>query len=153
MSTMTIVLTIAHFFISVGIIVLVLLQRGKGADAGAAFGSGASGTVFGARGSANFLSRATAVLAAAFFINSLTLAYLATQKTGGTSLIDRVELTEDDATPVENVDPAMVIDEIPALDDAATSAEDAVESVLDEVPDFADEPPAADADNSADDSE
>ena len=57
------ILLIGHVILSAGIIALVLLQRGKGADAGAAFGSGASGTVFGAKGSANFLSRTTAVLA------------------------------------------------------------------------------------------
>jgi len=65
-----------HVFLALGIVALVLLQRGKGADAGAGFGAGASGTVFGARGSASAFSRATAVLAALFFITSLTLAYL-----------------------------------------------------------------------------
>jgi preprotein translocase subunit SecG len=67
--------------VSVGIIVLVLMQQGKGADAGAAFGSGASGTVFGSRGSANFLSRTTAILAAIFFLNSIGLAFLASGRT------------------------------------------------------------------------
>jgi preprotein translocase subunit SecG len=65
-----------HVLISITIIALVLLQRGKGAEAGAAFGAGASGTVFGAKGSANFLTRMTAVLAAMFFMSSLGLAYL-----------------------------------------------------------------------------
>src|SRR6202008_4187693 len=74
----TIVL-IAHVGIALLIIGLVLLQRGKGADAGTGFGAGASGTVFGARGSATFFSRATGVLATLFFVTSLTLAYLATQ--------------------------------------------------------------------------
>ncbi|HET6628911.1 MAG TPA: preprotein translocase subunit SecG [Woeseiaceae bacterium] len=73
------VILMVHTLIALLIIVLVLLQRGKGADAGAAFGSGASGTVFGARGSANFFSRATAVLATAFFVSSLALAYLSSQ--------------------------------------------------------------------------
>ena len=67
---------IFHVFLAIALIALVLLQQGKGADAGAAFGSGASATVFGARGAANFLSRLTAVLAATFFLTSLTLAYL-----------------------------------------------------------------------------
>jgi preprotein translocase subunit SecG len=62
------------------IIGLVLLQHGKGADVGAAFGSGASGSLFGASGSANFLSRTTAVLAAVFFLTTFALAYLATHK-------------------------------------------------------------------------
>jgi preprotein translocase subunit SecG len=68
-------LIVIYVLIAVALIGLVLIQHGKGADAGAAFGSGASGTVFGARGSANFLSRTTAWLAAAFFVLSLVLAY------------------------------------------------------------------------------
>jgi preprotein translocase subunit SecG len=71
-------LTALQVFSSLAIIALVLLQRGKGADAGAGFGSGASGTVFGARGATTALSRATAVFAAIFMINSLALAYLGT---------------------------------------------------------------------------
>ncbi len=70
---------IGHTLIALLIIILVLMQRGKGADAGAAFGAGASGTVFGARGSSSFFSRATAVCATAFFISSLALAYLSSQ--------------------------------------------------------------------------
>ncbi len=66
-------LLVAQVLLAVGVIVLVLLQHGKGADAGAAFGSGASSTVFGARGAGSFLSRATAILATLFFANSLLL--------------------------------------------------------------------------------
>jgi preprotein translocase subunit SecG len=69
-----------HVLIGLTIIGLVLLQHGKGADMGAAFGSGASGSLFGASGSANFLSRTTAVLAAVFFLTSLGLSYLASNK-------------------------------------------------------------------------
>jgi len=65
--------------LAIRIIVLVLLQQGKGADMGAAFGSGTSGSLFGATGSSNFLSRTTAVLATVFFIATLALSYLATQ--------------------------------------------------------------------------
>ena len=83
----TIVL-VAHVGIALLIIGLVLLQRGKGADAGTGFGAGASGTVFGARGSATFFSRATGVLATLFFVTSLGLAYLATQQTAPTSLLE-----------------------------------------------------------------
>jgi preprotein translocase subunit SecG len=72
---LTIVLTV-HVLAALGVIGLVLLQHGKGADVGAAFGGGASGSLFGATGSANFLSRTTAVLAVVFFISSLGLAYL-----------------------------------------------------------------------------
>ncbi|MDR2365258.1 MAG: preprotein translocase subunit SecG [Zoogloeaceae bacterium] len=66
----------AHILAALGIIGLVLIQHGKGADMGAAFGSGASGSLFGASGSANFLSHSTAVLAAVFFLTSLWLAHL-----------------------------------------------------------------------------
>ena len=80
MSTIQTIVLIAHTVIALLIIILVLLQRGKGADAGAAFGSGASSTVFGSQGSSNFFSRSTAVLAAAFFVSSLSLAYLSSQQ-------------------------------------------------------------------------
>lgn len=73
-------LWIVHLLVAIAIIGLVLMQHGKGADMGAAFGSGASGSLFGATGSANFLSRATGVLAAVFFITSLGLAYLAAHR-------------------------------------------------------------------------
>ena len=72
------ILTCVQVFTSFVIVGLVLLQRGKGAEAGAGFGAGASGTVFGARGATTALSRATAVFAAIFMINSLALAYLGT---------------------------------------------------------------------------
>ncbi|HEX7373768.1 MAG TPA: preprotein translocase subunit SecG [Steroidobacteraceae bacterium] len=79
-----------HVLIAAGIVGLVLLQRGKGADAGAGFGAGASGTVFGARGSASFLSRTTAVLATLFFLSSLGLSYLFSERKEPTSVVDRV---------------------------------------------------------------
>lgn len=82
------VLVSIDVLIAAGLIGLVLIQQGKGANAGAAFGSGASGTVFGARGSASFLTRATAVLAALFFINSLVLAYLASNRPVSESVMD-----------------------------------------------------------------
>jgi preprotein translocase subunit SecG len=74
-----IILTIVQVFSAFAIVGLVLLQRGKGADAGAGFGAGASGTVFGARGASTALSRATAIFAAVFMINSLALAYMGTK--------------------------------------------------------------------------
>ena len=79
-----------HVLLAVGIVGIVLLQRGKGADAGAGFGAGASGTVFGARGSASFLSRTTAVLATLFFLTSLGLTYLFSQQKTATSVVDTV---------------------------------------------------------------
>jgi len=79
---------VAQMLFAAGIVGLVLLQRGKGAEAGAGFGAGASGTVFGARGSASFLSRSTAVLAALFFLSSLSLAYLGARPTTQGSVMD-----------------------------------------------------------------
>ena len=76
----TLVLVI-HVAAALGIVGLVLLQHGKGADVGAAFGSGASGSLFGSTGSANFLSRATAVLATVFFLSSMGLTYFSGSKT------------------------------------------------------------------------
>jgi preprotein translocase subunit SecG len=78
-SMLRVSLTIVQVFASVAIIGLVLLQRGKGAEAGAGFGSGASGTVFGARGASTALSRATAIFAAIFMVNSLLLTYVGTR--------------------------------------------------------------------------
>ncbi len=75
-----IALTILQVFAALSIMALVLLQRGKGADAGAGFGAGASGTVFGARGARTALSRATAIFAAVFMINSLALTYMGTRE-------------------------------------------------------------------------
>ncbi len=71
---------IVHVLVAVAVVGLVLLQHGKGADMGAAFGSGSSGSLFGATGSANFLSRTTAVLATLFFLTSLGLTYFSTQE-------------------------------------------------------------------------
>lgn len=70
------VLLVFEVLLAIGLVALILLQQGKGADAGAAFGSGASGTVFGSRGASNFLSRSTAVLATLFFLNCLALAFM-----------------------------------------------------------------------------
>jgi len=84
--------TVVHVLLAAGIVGLVLLQRGKGADAGAGFGAGASGTVFGARGSASFLSRTTATLAFLFFATSLALAYMGGRRVEApSSVIDRVQ--------------------------------------------------------------
>lgn len=88
----SVVLTV-HILVALAIIVLVLMQHGKGADMGAAFGSGTSGSLFGASGSANFLSRTTAVLATVFFLTSLSLAYIASDKpkTSGSLMQEAVQ--------------------------------------------------------------
>ncbi len=87
------ILLVIHVLIALALIGLVLIQHGKGADMGAAFGSGASTTVFGARGAGSFLTRTTAVLAALFFATSIALAFLATRmgdvRTG--SVVDSLE--------------------------------------------------------------
>jgi preprotein translocase subunit SecG len=81
-----------HILFGLAVIGLVLVQHGKGADMGAAFGSGSSGSLFGSSGSANFLSRTTAVLATAFFLTSLGLSYLATNsKKAPTSVMEQVQ--------------------------------------------------------------
>jgi preprotein translocase subunit SecG len=92
------------------IVALVLLQRGKGADAGTGFGAGASGTVFGARGSANFFSRSTAVLATLFFVTSLSLAYLASRVTVPRGILEGSVLQQETETQTQT-EPA----EVPAL--------------------------------------
>jgi preprotein translocase subunit SecG len=111
-----ILLLVLHVFLSLGIITLVLLQKGAGASAGASFGGGA-GSVFGASGSANFLSKTTAFFAAGFFINSLVLAYLAAHRDmQGDSVLDVL-------TPpaIEAPGEAIPVPElnVPAADDSA----------------------------------
>ena len=95
------VVLVVHILAAIGVIGLVLVQHGKGADMGAAFGSGASGSLFGATGSANFLSRTTAVLAMVFFVTSLSLAYLASSKpkTTGSVMQDAVNSAPVPAAP------------------------------------------------------
>ncbi len=114
MTTIQTIVLVTHTVIALLIIVLVLLQRGKGADAGAAFGSGASGTVFGSQGSSNFFSRSTAILATAFFISSLSLAYLSSQQADTPdSLIESVVIEideEEESTTLTNENDAVLYD-------------------------------------------
>jgi preprotein translocase subunit SecG len=86
---MDVVLLVIHVLIGVAVIGLVLLQHGKGADMGAAFGSGSAGSLFGASGSANFLSRTTAILATLFFLTSLGLTYLSSTRTESQGVLER----------------------------------------------------------------
>ena len=87
---MEVILLVIHVIIATAIIALVLLQHGKGADMGASFGSGSSGSLFGASGSANFLSRSTAVLATVFFASSLVLTYVYAHKSAPKGVLDSV---------------------------------------------------------------
>lgn len=107
----TLILTV-HVIIALTIIVLVMLQQGKGADMGAAFGSGSSGSLFGASGSANFLSRATAVAATIFFITSLSLAYFSGSGVKSDSVMKRYE-----SGIIESGDKQDLTDAIPATSD------------------------------------
>jgi len=105
---LTTVLIVLHILVALGIIGLVLLQHGKGADMGSGFGGGASGSLFGATGSANFLSRATAVLAALFFMLSLALAYTATRRPAeeGGGVIDVIRQKQEQQVPAPSQKPA-----------------------------------------------
>lgn len=91
---------IFHLIFAITVIALVLLQHGKGADMGAAFGSGSSGSLFGATGSANFLSRSTAILATLFFVTSLGLAFFGLQQhKPATSVLERTAVPTAPAAP------------------------------------------------------
>jgi preprotein translocase subunit SecG len=108
-------LVVIHLLLAIGLVGLVLIQHGKGADMGAAFGSGASATVFGSAGAGNFLSRTTAVLAALFFLTSLALAWFAMQKGEQESLVERQAAIEQSAQPAAPSD-------LPAVPEAAPPA-------------------------------
>jgi preprotein translocase subunit SecG len=109
MSLFAIVLSV-HVIIAALMIGLILIQHGKGADAGAAFGSGASGTVFGSKGSGSFLTRSTAILAAMFFSTSLALAYLGGNRAAPDNIIDRISDTP--AALITETTPADLINDI-----------------------------------------
>ncbi len=114
---MDIILLVLHVILSLGIITLVLLQKGAGASAGAAFGGGGGGgSVFGATGASNFLSKSTAIFATAFFMNSIALAYLASNRDVQIdSVIDAltapaIEAPADPAVPVPELDVPVAAD-------------------------------------------
>jgi preprotein translocase subunit SecG len=121
MGNWTNLIIVLHVLIALAIIGLVLLQHGKGADMGSGFGGGASSSLFGATGSANFLSRTTAVLATLFFVSSLGLAYLATSrpKDGGGTVMDRATTQKKPEQPAK---PAAEADK-PATPGAAQGKE------------------------------
>ena len=101
------ILVVVQVFAAIAVIGLVLLQHGKGADAGAAFGSGASGSVFGATGSANFLSRATAIAAVIFFVTSLGLTYFSSTRTESRGVMGTQPARDDKSLPA-HVPPATI---------------------------------------------
>ncbi len=108
-------LLVLQVLLAAGIITLVMLQQGRGADAGASFGGGSSGSLFGSRGPASFLAKATGLLAAVFFINSLGLAYLAINGRAGGSVVDTL------STQQESVLPGPANQGLPGADDVPTS--------------------------------
>lgn len=143
------VLLIVQIVVSIAIIALVLMQHGKGADAGAAFGSGASGSVFGSSGSGNFLSRMTAVLATVFFLNSLGLAWLVSDRSpaGPGSIVDTVETSAPEAPALSTEVPTLPGETpvVNAAGDAAAVSEAASEAAQSEVPEVPSLPTASEA--------
>ena len=125
------IVLIVHILLAVGIIAFVMMQQGKGADAGASFGSGASQTVFGSSGSGNFLSRTTAILATLFFVTSLVLGIYARQKVESSQDLgipsqEVIEKLEQDAPVVEEYAPSE--DDAPELDASAEADSPVVET-------------------------
>lgn len=106
-----------HVFLAVGMISLILIQHGSGADAGAAFGSGASSTVFGSRGSTSFLSKATAVLATLFFITSLTLAYFSGRVHQEKGIMEQASLVTPTNGKAESKDKVPDNGDVPGISD------------------------------------
>ncbi len=98
------ILLVVQVLLSISLIVLILMQHGKGADAGAAFGSGASATVFGAQGSGNFLSRTTTVIAILFFVVCLSLAYISSNRVAPDSVMGSVTAQETAVVPMQEND-------------------------------------------------
>jgi preprotein translocase subunit SecG len=110
------VIIVVHVLLGLGVIGLVLMQQGKGADAGAAFGTGSSGTVFGAQGAASFLSRSTAILATLFFTTSLGLAVLSGNQGGTTyDFMSAPEVVEKETLDIPEVDSAPKTENTPSV--------------------------------------
>lgn len=118
---MQVAILMIHVVIAVALVVLILLQQGKGAEAGAAFGGGASQTVFGSRGSGNFLSHTTAVLAVGFFVTSMALAYFATQagQAPEAGIPDSRLIEQQQSVPTLDDRPADVDNAAPVLEESS----------------------------------
>jgi preprotein translocase subunit SecG len=123
MSMLESILLVVHVLVALAVCGFVLLQHGKGADMGAAFGSGASGSLFGAAGSANFLSRTTAVLAAVFFLSSLGLTWFGTTHSSAPKSV--IQKGVMDALPVDKAAEVPVAPASPAPGGAAEPAKPA----------------------------
>ena len=131
-------LLVVQILVSVSIIALVMLQQGKGADMGAGFGAGASGTVFGSRGSGSFFTRATGILAAVFFINCLLIAspLIRDNERSADTLADQIEQQAVQQQEAEQVN--AVVEALEATDEAAETA--VIESDIPDVPAVESEP-------------
>jgi len=138
----TTILIIVNVFTALAIIGLTLMQQSKG-DMGSAFGGGSSQSMFGSRGSANFLSRTTSIMCVLFFVSSLALAYVYAQRADSSSVIDSsvientepeiIEIPADGSVPsipgIENIPDEVEASPVPSIPDAVNQAEDAVPSV------------------------
>ena len=123
------VIVVLHLLVAIAVVGLVLMQQGKGAEAGASFGSGASATVFGSQGSGTFLSRVTAILAAVFFVTSLGLAYYASHKADAA-----IEAgLPAPALQVEQQAPALIDEDVPVLEQDVAPT-DVPESIGEKIP-------------------
>lgn len=120
-------LLVVHLVIAVTIVVLVLLQQGKGSEMGAAFGGGSSQSLFGARGSANFLSRMTSILVVSFFTTSLVLAFLYTRQGEETSILEGTVIQQVEEQGADDVPNAS--DEAAAATESTTSGESDVPAI------------------------
>ena len=139
---MDIILLVVHVVLALGIISLVLLQKGAGANAGAVLGGGA-GSVFGASGSSNFLSKTTAILATAFFINSLVLAYMASHREEAATVIDEIEQAQQVEVTVPMPEFEQGIDEAVPLPFDEPVESDVPPAVSEDAPVDSDAPPPA----------
>lgn len=146
METIQTLLMVVQVLTAMALIGFILIQQGKGADAGAAFGSGASATVFGARGSGNFLSRSTAVLATVFLVNSLALAWIATQRVRAAGSVMETAVTAPaepgGSAPLQTASapaaattaPAATTDAVPAVPESEVPAAPIADSEVPAVP-------------------
>jgi preprotein translocase subunit SecG len=128
------ILVVFHIFLAIGLVGLILIQHGKGADMGAAFGSGASGTVFGAKGSASFLTRMTAGLATLFFITSMVMAYFAAQHDDGSVILEDTQppAAQVEVQPQTDLPPMPAGSDVPAVPVESTAEESVPEAEVPE---------------------
>ena len=118
METLQIVLLVVQVLVAAALIGFILIQHGKGADAGAAFGSGASSTVFGSQGSGNFLSKTTGVLAFVFLVNSMALAYIANEQVRGGGVGSLMQSRASESVMLQE-EPAQTEEVVPVIPEEA----------------------------------